>query len=212
VTAGARREGLAGPVIVPDRDDRSGLAVTAVPDSQKTVVGQGVRTVLPRLSRKGRKALVCLHVAVSVSWLGITLCLLALALTAMATDDADTVRAAYRAMKVIGDTLVLPVSLTALLSGLWLALATSWRLFTWRWVTVKFWLTLAAAGASIFALRTRLDEAAHVAAVHPVGTVAAMHLGFLRYNMVIIPSVATCVYLANVVISVAKPWGRRKAG
>ena len=170
---------------------------------------RGGGTVLPRLSRRGRKILVCTHVAVSVSWLGVTLCLLVLALTAMLTNDADTVRAVYRAMKVIGDTLVIPVSLTALLSGLWLALATPWGLFTWRWVAVKFWLTLAAAAASIFALRARLDEAAHAAAIHPVGSVAAMHLGFLRTNMVIVPSVATCVYLANVAIAVGKPWGRR---
>jgi hypothetical protein len=168
-------------------------------------------TVLPRLGRRGRKALVCVHVAVSVSWLGMTLCLLAMAVTAMLTSDADTVRAAYRAMKIIGDTLVIPVSLTALLSGLWLSLATPWRLFTWRWVTVKFWLTLAAAAASIFALRQRLDDAAHVAARHPVGSIADMHLGFLRYNMVIVPVVATCVYLANVVISVTKPWSRKGA-
>lgn len=167
--------------------------------------------ILPRLGRRGRKALICVHVAVSVSWLGVTLCLLAMAVTALLTNDADTVRAAYRAMKIIGDTLVIPVSLTALLSGLWLSLATPWRLFTWRWVTVKFWLTLAAAAASIFALRSRLDEAAHVADLHPVGSLAAMHLGFLRYDMVIVPMVATCVYGANVVISVTKPWGQRGA-
>lgn len=138
-----------------------------------------------------------------------TLCLLAMAVTAMLTSDADTVRAAYRAMKIIGDTLVIPVSLTALLSGLWLSLATPWRLFTWRWVTVKFWLTLSAATASVFALRARLDQAAHVAAVHPVGSIADMQLGSLRQSMVIIPTVATCVYVANVVIAVTKPWGRK---
>ncbi|MBS2540055.1 hypothetical protein KGQ20_45680 [Catenulispora sp. NF23] len=166
-------------------------------------------TVLPRLGSRARKALVCVHVAVSVSWLGMTLCLLAMAVTALLTNDADTVRAAYRAMKILGDTLVIPLSLAALLSGLWLSLATPWRLFSWRWVTVKFWLTLAAAAASIFALRARLDQAAHVAATHPVGTIAQMHLGSLRSSMVIIPSVATCVYLANVAISVTKPWGRK---
>ena len=166
-------------------------------------------TVLPRLGNRVRKALVCVHVAVSVSWLGMTLCLLAMAVTALLTNDADTVRAAYRAMKILGDTLVIPLSLAALLSGLWLSLATPWRLFSWRWVTVKFWLTLAAAAASIFALRARLDQAAHVAAAHPVGTIAQMHLGSLRSSMVIIPSVAMCVYLANVAISVTKPWGRK---
>lgn len=168
-------------------------------------------TVLPRLGKRARKALVCVHVAVSVSWLGLTLCLVAMAVTALMTSDADTVRAAYRAMKILGDTLVIPVSLTALLSGLWLSLATPWRLFAWRWVTVKFWLTLAAAAASVFALRDRLDEAAQVAAVHPAGSVASMHLGFLRYNMVIVPVIATCVYVANVVISVTKPWGLKAA-
>lgn len=150
-----------------------------------------------------------MHVAVSVSWLGLTLCLLAMAVTALLTNDADTVRAAYRSMKILGDTLVIPVSLTALLSGLWLSLATPWRLFAWRWVTVKFWLTFAAAAASVFALRGRLNEAAHVAALHPVGSVADMHLGTLRASMVVIPTVATCVYLTNVVLSVTKPWGVR---
>lgn len=166
--------------------------------------------MLPRLGSRGRKALVCVHVAVSVSWLGMTLCLLAMAVTALLTNDADTVRAAYRAMKILGDTLVIPVSLTALLSGLWLSLATPWRLFTWRWVTVKFWLTLAATAASIFALRARLNEAAHAAATHPAGSIADMHLGSLRSSMVVIPTVATCVYLANVTLSVTKPWGRKE--
>lgn len=180
--------------------------------SSDTGPGRKSGTVLPRLGKRARKTLVCAHVAVSVSWLGLTLCLMALAVTAMLTDDADTVRAAYRAMKIIGETLVIPVSLTALLTGLWLSLATSWRLFAWRWVTVKFWLTLAAAAASVFALRDRLDEAAHVAGAHPVGSVADMHLGFLRYNMVIVPTIATCVYVANVVVSVTKPWGRSGRG
>jgi hypothetical protein len=166
-------------------------------------------TVLPRLGTRARKTLLCVHIAVAVSWLGMTLCLLAMAVTALLTNDADTVRAAYRAMKILGDTLVIPVSLTALLSGLWLSLATPWRLFTWRWVTVKFWLTLAAAAASIFALRARLDQAAHVAATHPAGSIADMHLGTLRLSMVVIPTVAMCVYLANVTISVTKPWGRK---
>lgn len=188
------------------------MSVAAAPESSSSVLGPKKRgTVLPRLGTRSRKALVCLHVGSAVSWLGLTLCLLTMAVTALLTSDADTVRAAYRAMKILGDTLVIPMSLTALLSGLWLSLATSWRLFRWRWVTVKFWLTLAAAAASIFALRDRLNEAAHVAAVHPVGPVADMRLGFLRYNMVIVPTIATCVYVANVVISVTKPWGLKGA-
>ncbi|MGW4561545.1 hypothetical protein ACWEN3_03750 [Streptomyces sp. NPDC004561] len=38
-----------------------------------------------------------------------------------------------------------------------------------------------------------------------------MDLGFIRYNMVIVPAVALLLYLANVILSVFKPWGRRSA-
>ncbi|MGW7259437.1 hypothetical protein [Streptomyces sp. NPDC054834] len=38
-----------------------------------------------------------------------------------------------------------------------------------------------------------------------------MDLGFIRYNMVIVPAVALLLYLANVILSVFKPWGRRPA-
>jgi len=149
------------------------------------------------------------HVAVAVGWLGVTLCLLALGTTALVTQDATTLRAAYRAIKIIGDVLVIPVSLLSLLTGLWLSLATPWGLFRYRWVLTKFWLTLAATAASVFALRARLNEAAQSTADHPTGSIASMHLGFERYNLVIVPSIALCVYLANVAIAVAKPWGRR---
>lgn len=173
---------------------------------------RGPRRGLPRLPPRSRKALAIVHVAASVGWLGVTLCLLTLGTTGLLTGDPETLRAAYRAMKVLGDTLIIPISLLSLATGLWLSLATPWGLFRYRWVAAKFWLTLAATVASVFALRARLNEAARSAVEHPTGSIAAMHLGFERYNLVIVPSIALCVYLANVAIAVAKPWGRRAPG
>ncbi|MFJ9692761.1 DUF2269 domain-containing protein [Kitasatospora sp. NPDC101183] len=162
-----------------------------------------------RLSPAARKYAVIAHIVSSVGWLGLMLCLLTLGATGLLTDSADTLRSAYRAMPLLGDVLVLPLSLLALLTGLVLSLGTPWGLFRYRWVAVKFWLTLAAATASIFALTTRLHEAARLAARHPTGTIADMDLGFTRYNVVIIPSIALTVYVTCVVLSVLKPSGRR---
>ncbi|MFF2507625.1 DUF2269 domain-containing protein [Streptomyces sp. NPDC058067] len=153
--------------------------------------------------------MVVVHVVVSVSWLALMLCLLTLGTTALATNDADTLRTAYRAMGMLGDVLIIPLSLLTLASGVVLALGTQWGLFRYYWVSAKFWLTLAATVASIFALTTRLHEAVDMVARHPVGPISAMDLGFIRYNMVIVPTIALLLYLANVILSVFKPWGRR---
>lgn len=162
----------------------------------------------PQLPRAARKVMVIVHVISSVSWLALMLCLLTLGTAGLATHDAETLRSAYRAMQLLGDVLILPLSLLSLASGLVLALGTPWGLFRYRWISTKFWLTLATAAASIFELTARLDEAARVVAHHPIGPISAMHLGFARYNLVIIPSVALTLYTTNVVLSVVKPWGR----
>jgi hypothetical protein len=153
-----------------------------------------------------RKLTVVVHVVSSVSWLALMLCLLTLGATALVTSDPDTVRAAYRVMPILGDTLIIPLGLLSLSSGLVLSLGTRWRLFRYYWVAAKFWMTIAATAASIFALRARLHEAADIVRRHPTGP---LHPGFVRYNLVIVPSVALCVYLTNVILSVVKPWGQR---
>jgi hypothetical protein len=162
-----------------------------------------------RLTSTARKGTLIVHLISSVGWLALGMCLLTLGVTALTTSSADAVRASYRAMQILGDALILPLSLLSLASGLVLALGTPWGLFRYHWVSVKFWLTLAATAASNLALRARLDEVGRVAAQHPTGSVSAMHLGFIRYNLVIIPSVVLVFYSAIVVLSVVKPWGRR---
>lgn len=86
------------------------------------------------LKRSARRSLLVAHVAVSVGWLGLTVGLLALGITAFSTADPTTAQAATRAMKIFGDWLVVPVALFSLFSGLVLALGTPWGLARHRWV------------------------------------------------------------------------------
>ncbi|MFE4358069.1 MULTISPECIES: DUF2269 domain-containing protein [Kitasatospora] len=175
--------------------------------------GVGRRSAGRRLTPAARKRLVVLHITASVSWLALMLCLLTLAvtaLTAVGAGDADRLRTAYRAMGLLGDVLILPLSLLTFLSGVALGLGTSWGLFRYYWVSTKFWLTLGAMAASVFALSDRLHDAVRVVDAHPTGPITAADLGFVRYNTVIVPAVALSLYLFTVVLSVYKPWGRRK--
>ncbi|MFY0511534.1 DUF2269 domain-containing protein [Streptomyces anulatus] len=150
------------------------------------------------LKRPVRRGILVAHVAVSVSWLGLTVGLLTLGITAFATGDPVTADAATRSMKIYGDWLVVPVALLALVSGLVLSLGTPWGLARHRWVWTKFWLTLVTTGLSIFSLRPGINAAAAD--------------GVVDIDLVIAPSVATATYLFITAISVLKPWGLTRRG
>jgi hypothetical protein len=157
---------------------------------------------LPRLPRRIRRAFLVAHVTVSVGWLGISLCLLTLAIAGAHEPDALAVTA-YTAMKLFADWLLLPVALLSLTTGLVLSLGTQWGLARHRWVWVKFWLTLAATGLTVFAFKPGADEAAAlVAAGEPVPST----------DLLFPPAVSLSLYAFLTAVSVLKPWGLTRRG
>lgn len=157
-----------------------------------------------KLSRPVRRATLVVHVAASACWLGLTLGLLALGITATTTGSAATVEASVRAMKTFADWLLLPLAFFTLLTGLLLSLGTQWGLARHRWVYTKFWLTLATTTATVFALRPGVNTA--VAAVSDGGPLPDP--GDVLFG----PVVSLSAYLFMTVISVLKPWGLTRRG
>ncbi|WP_329120096.1 DUF2269 domain-containing protein [Streptomyces sp. NBC_01465] len=150
------------------------------------------------LTRPARRALLVAHVAVSVSWLGLTVGLLALGITAWTSGSPDITRATYRSMKVFGDWLVVPVAVLTLGTGVVLSLRTPWGLARYHWVRTKFWLTLVTLAASAFALRPGINDAAAS--------------GLPDSSLVAAPVVASTAYFFMTALSVLKPWGLTKRG
>lgn len=156
------------------------------------------------LKRPARRSLLVVHVAASAGWLGLTLGLLALSLTAATTRSAPMAEAACRSMKVFTDYLVIPLALLTLVSGLVLSLGTPWGLARHHWVYTKFWLTLITLTASIFALRPGVNSAAET--LSSGGTLA------VPLDLVMGPIVSFTTYLFMTAISVLKPWGLTRRG
>ncbi|MDG9720278.1 DUF2269 domain-containing protein [Streptomyces sp. DH24] len=152
-----------------------------------------------KLNRPARRATLVVHVSASAGWLGLTLGLLALAVTATTTRDPVTVEASVRAMKLFADRLLLPVALLTLVSGLVLSLGTSWGLARHRWVWTKFWLTLATTTATAFALRPGVNAAVTAAA----GGEGLPDPGDVLFG----PIVSLTAYVFMTAVSVLKPWG-----
>jgi hypothetical protein len=94
-------------------------------------------TMTPRL----RKFALTAHIILSVGWLGAVVTYLALAVAALRSQDAQTVRAAWIAMELAGWFAIVPLALGSLLTGLVMSLGTPLGLFRHYWVLVKLLLT-----------------------------------------------------------------------
>ncbi|HEX5493960.1 MAG TPA: hypothetical protein VFX70_05215, partial [Mycobacteriales bacterium] len=151
-------------------------------------------------------------VVVSVGWLGLDLGLLALGVTGLATDDPATLRAAYLAMGVFAGALLVPVALLTVVSGVVVSVFTPWGLVRYRWVLVKFGLTVVAATATIFLLRPTIAQAVADVSALPAGAMRDADLTRVGRSLVAAPCVAFTIYLVCTVLSVYKPWGRTRWG
>ncbi len=89
-----------------------------------------------------RKLALTVHLTFSVGWIGAVVAYLALGVSAVTSQDAQTVRAAWIAMELTGWFVIVPLALAALLTGLVMSLGTPWGLFRYYWVLVSLALTV----------------------------------------------------------------------
>lgn len=89
-----------------------------------------------------RKFLLCLHLTVSVGWIGGVLAYLALGIWAVGTESSENIRAAWAAMELIGWYVIVPMAVSSFLTGVIMAFGTKWGLFRHYWVLISFFLTL----------------------------------------------------------------------
>ena len=90
-------------------------------------------TMTPRL----RKFVLTTHVTASVGWLGAVAVFLALGVIGVSSQDAPTVRGVYLVMEPAGWSVLVPLALASLLTGLVQSLGTTWGLFRHYWVLFK---------------------------------------------------------------------------
>jgi hypothetical protein len=127
--------------------------------------------------------------------------------TAIVRGDPVTVRTAYVAMDLLAGTVVLPLALTALVTGVIVALNTRWGIARHWWVLAKLVLTVGLATAAVFVLRPVLDRAASDALGASLAQLSETGIGAAARAAIIAPTTALVVLLATTVLSVAKPWG-----
>lgn len=155
-----------------------------------------------RLSPPLRKAALAVHLAVSVGWMGAVAAYLALDLAAATSADPATLRAAYLGMGLIAGSVVVPLALATLVTGLVVSLGTKWGLVRHWWVVVSLTLT-------VFATVVLLIETGTIAAYAAVAAdSAATEAELRRLGSTLVHSVGgSLVLLVVLVLNVYKPPG-----
>ena len=92
-----------------------------------------------------RKFVLTVHLTSSLGWIGAVIAYIALGISAVTTQEAQTVQAAWIAMELTGWVVIVPLALGSLLTGLVISMGTPWGLFRHYWVLISLLLTIFAA-------------------------------------------------------------------
>ena len=155
-----------------------------------------------------RRAALTAHVATSVGWVGSVAAFLALAIAGETSGDPAIVRAAYLAMDLITWSVIVPLSIASLITGLAQSLFTTWGLFQYYWVVTKLGLTIV--GTVVLLLKTRLIS--HLAGAAARTVLSSADLPQMRKELVVHSAGGLALLIVALTLSIYKPWGRTRSG
>lgn len=155
---------------------------------------------IPRLPRRARVALLTVHVAVSVGWLGLDGALVALEVTGLSAGDPVVQGGIAAAMGALASWVLIPVVFTSLVSGLVLALSTPWGLVRHWWLLAKCGIAVALTATGLLLMLPRLDQ------------IVAGEGEPVQMQTLLARSLALVLLLAATGLSVVKPWGKTPHG
>lgn len=155
-------------------------------------------TLVPRLPRWARAALLTVHVAASVGWLGLDGALVTLELIGLRSADPPVRAGIAAAMATIACWVVIPVVFASLYSGLVLALGTSWGLVRHWWILVKSGIAVVLTATGLALMLPRLQQ------------IIAGNGEPVQAQTLAARSIALVLLLAATGLSVVKPWGKTR--
>ena len=166
-----------------------------------------MKTMSPLL----RKLVLVAHVTFSVGWLGAVAAFIPLAVAGITSHDAQTVRAAYIAMGVIANFVIVPFSIASLITGLILSFGTKWGLFRHYWIIAKLSINV----LSAIILQIHMQPIDFMARIASETTLAQTDDVQQRLQLVVAASASLVALLVATTLAVYKPrgltpYGRRR--
>ena len=162
----------------------------------------------PALGPRGKLWLKGLHITFSVVWLGTAICMNVLRFAWMPAVDGERY-AVDQTVVLLDEWVMIPSALGALLTGALESWLTTWGFFEYRWVTVKWIVTVA---LMLYAPVFQAQWAKEMASISRVeGLMALQNAAYVRFWRQYAGSgVLMILALASLpMVSSVKPWMRR---
>jgi uncharacterized membrane protein len=140
---------------------------TTAPDRAVPTGRPGGRRLSPPLL----KALTTAHIVSSVALLGASATMLVLGLSAARAGDAASALTTYELMERLVRSLAIPLSVLALVTGVWLSVRTRWSILRNGWVAAKLVLLVVVVAVGIAVIGPAVDgliESARAAGAAPM--------------------------------------------
>jgi hypothetical protein len=155
-----------------------------------------------RLPPPWRNVLLSVHITSTVGALGADVTILALGLSGLTGSNPATV---YPAMGIIGGSILAPLAVASLVTGILLARLSAWGVFKYWWVAIKLATTT---GLTILVLQVLVPRFAAASAAAASGIPLA---DADRIQLVVTAATGTTLLIAMVVLAVFKPSWRLRA-
>ena len=160
------------------------------------------------MTARWRNFALMIHVVASVGFLGAVVGFLAMAVAGLSSRDAALVRAVYPSMDLITVTVIVPLCLAALATGVVSSLGTPWGLVRHYWVVAKLLLTV----LTTLVLLVQLKPIRYVANAAARATWSPADLLGMRSSFVLHASAGLVVLLVMTALSTYKPKGLTRHG
>lgn len=155
------------------------------------------------IDRRVRLGLLTVHLVTSVGWIGAAASYLVLAVAAGSSSDPGAIRSAWATLDLLGWTVVVPLAVAALATGLAVSLSTAWGLFKHWWVVLSLVLTSFATLITVLHMLDVSETARRAATATPD---QLLRLGGDAFH----PGAGLFVLLVVAILNVYKPRGRTR--
>ena len=152
-----------------------------------------------------RRFVLAVHLTVAVGWIGAAAAYLALGIAAERSQEPQTVRSAWIAMELIGWSVIVPLAVASLVTGLAMGLGTKWGLLRHYWVVFSLALTAFATVVLLLHMPTVTSQA-DVARTADVTRLQSLG------GDVVHPAIGIVVLLLVLTLNIYKPRGMTRYG
>lgn len=162
------------------------------------------------LSITPKRWLLSLHLLFTAIIFGVTVVYLVFCIVAATTDDPNVVEASYTMMHVLSKTAGRYSLIGSIITGILLSVFTKWGLFRYKWIICKEILSILSISIGIFGIYFWTLHAFTMVSTGSADVTMSQPLIANRFQLYI-GIVLQILFLATMMIlSVFKPWGKRK--